>query len=84
MDNLMGKFKEFKVILTRYKKIIDQVQMALVPDFNDPWINTLPRKPLPENLINDILESFPSIMALENPGNISFMVSKSNIQRLIF
>lgn len=84
MDNLMGKFKEFKVILTRYRKIIDQVQMALVPDFNDPWINTLPRKPLPENLINDILESFPSIMALENPGNISFMVSKSNIQRLIF
>ena len=77
MDNMMNKFKEFKAILTRYKKIVEQVQMALVPDFNDPWINTLPRKPLPENLISDILESFPTIMAVENPCNISFMVSKA-------
>lgn len=68
----MEKFRNFKKILLRYKNILDKMYVLLVPEINDPWINVLPRKPLPEFLVSSILEAFPKIIAVENPCNFSF------------
>jgi hypothetical protein len=73
---MISKFSNFRKVLQRYKPIVERMFMILVPDINDPWLNVVPRKPLPESLISQVVEHFPNIIAAENPCNFSFLVRK--------
>jgi len=67
-------YNNFASLLLKHQQFIKNTIIGLVPDITDPVMNLMPRKSLPEYLLQKISTELPKFCLLENPVHLSHCV----------
>lgn len=65
-------YLNFGNLLLKHQKTLKNIIIGMVPDLNDPVMNLIPRKPLPEYLLQKVSDQLPKFCLLENPVHFSY------------
>ena len=73
---LEEKFNNLSTVLLRHQKYLGDMVIGIVPDITDPLMNLLPRKGIPEYLVEKLSTDFPRVCLMENPLHFSYAGQK--------
>jgi DNA polymerase alpha/epsilon subunit B len=73
---LEDKFNSLATVLLRHHKFLGDLVIGIVPDLTDPLMNLLPRKAIPEYLVEKLSTDFPRVCLMENPLHFSYAGQK--------
>lgn len=73
---LEEKFQSLTAVLMRHQKFLGSLVIGIVPDISDPLMNLLPRKGLPEYLVEKLATDFPRVCLMENPLHFCYAGQK--------
>lgn len=72
--SLEETYAKFCAFLIKHQKVLKDIIIGMVPDINDPVMNLMPRKSLPEYLMEKALNELPKLCLLENPLHFTYCV----------
>lgn len=78
---LEEKFQNLTTVLMRHQKFLGSLVIGIVPDISDPLMNLLPRKGLPEYLVEKLSTDFPRVCLMENPLHFCYAGQKCVLVR---
>lgn len=74
-------YQNFSNLLLKHQKTLKNIIIGMVPDLSDPVMNLIPKKPLPEYLLQKVSQELPKFCLLENPVHFSYFGKSSIIFR---
>jgi DNA polymerase epsilon subunit 2 len=81
-DHARNTFKTLSEVISSCPRLANQAKFVLVPGPIDPGLSSaLPRRPLPEILVKDLMKNIPNVSFASNPCRIRFFTQEIVIYR---
>lgn len=74
-------YQNFSNLLLKHQRTLKNIIIGMIPDISDPVMNLIPRKPLPEYLLQKVCQELPKFCLLENPVHFSYFGKNTVIFR---